>query len=147
MTAENFRDQLLMASTAVKDAVDQCIVPLCRNRDLTLQQFHVLACLETCGPQNVGELSRKIGVLRGNVTGVCKKMEQRNLVIRSRGPEDERIVMVEISSHGHEVFENMTEELRKCWNSMLREEPEENLEEIVRGLEKLCGLLQRVRKD
>ncbi len=147
MTAEDFQDKLLMASTAVKDAVDQCIVPVCRKNDLTLQQFHVLAALETCGPQNVGELSRQIGILRGNITGVCKKMEQRELVIRSRNPEDERIVMVEISSQGHELFTAMTKELSRCWSEMIEKEPSETVEEIIKGLEKLSDLMQRVRKD
>ncbi len=147
MTAEDFRDKLLMASTALKDAVDQCIVPVCRKNDLTLQQFHVMAALEACGPQNVGDLSRRIGVLRGNITGVCKKLEQRELVARSRSPEDERIVMVEISPRGHELFAEMTGELNGCLNEMIRREPSQDMEEIIAGLGKLCDLMQRVRKD
>ena len=147
MNAGEFRNELLAASMAIKDALDGYFVPACRRYGLTIQQFHVLAVLEGDGPQSVGELSGRVGVLRGNITAVCKKLEQRELIVRSRSPEDERVVVVTISGRGREVLNGLTGELESCCGEAFRQHPPEDMEDILKGLKKLCALVQKLRKE
>lgn len=147
MTSAGFRNELLEASLVLKDAMEICIVPVCRRYGLPPQQFHILMALEKSGPQSVGELSEKVGILRGNITGVCKKMEEKKLIVRSRCPEDERVVLVDMDEEGRKLLQDMKEELDQCCGRFLQEEPQENVEEIINGLNKLCSLAQNLKKE
>lgn len=146
MTSADFRNELFSASLVLKEMAEACIVPVCRRYSLSPQQFHILMVLEKNGTQSVGELSGQVGILRGNITGVCKKMEERKLIVRSRSPEDERVVLVTIKGDGFQLLQDMKAEFDQCYNRFLREESPETVEEILNGLDILCGLAHRLKK-
>ncbi len=146
MTSADFRNVLLDASLVLKETMEACIIPVCRLYQLPPQQFHILIVLKGQGPQSVGELSGKVGILRGNITGVCKKMEQKKLIVRSRSPEDERVVLVSISEAGEKLLRDMAGDLDRCCSQFLQSESPESVEKIINGLRELCGSAQNMEE-
>ena len=136
MTSADFRNGLLEASLVLREAIETCVTPVCRRYGLSPQQFHVLMVL-----------SDRVGILRGNITAVCKKLEQKDLIVRSRSPEDERVVVISMGDTGERLLQEMAEEFDRCYNRLLQEESPEGIEEIIEGISKLCRLARNERKE
>lgn len=84
---------------------------LARAAGTTLPRFDVLAQLERHGgPVSMGELSRRLMVSKGNVTGLIDRLVRDGLVARSRSPEDRRFQMVELTAAGRAFFARIADE-------------------------------------
>lgn len=72
-----------------------------------------MTTIETIGayPEiNVTELAKKIGVTKGAISQMIKKLEKKNLVVRSKDPSNNKEVRIklaikgEIAFHQHQLF-------------------------------------------
>ncbi|HEX5513169.1 MAG TPA: MarR family transcriptional regulator [Gammaproteobacteria bacterium] len=76
--------------------------------DITLPQFDVMAELERAGePQTMSELSRRLLVSGGNVTGVVDRLERAGYVERRPLPTDRRVQLVALVEKGRREFAAM----------------------------------------
>lgn len=74
----------------------------------TLPRFDVLATLDHAdGPLTMGELSGRLLVSNGNVTGVVARLEAEGLLTRHADPADRRSYHVELTGKGRRVFARM----------------------------------------
>ena len=84
---------------------------LARVAGTTLPRFDVLAQLDRHGaPISMGELSQRLMVSKGNVTGLIDRLARDGLVVRSRSPEDRRFQMVEMTAAGRAFFARIADE-------------------------------------
>jgi DNA-binding MarR family transcriptional regulator len=72
---------------------------------ITLPRFDLMAQLERY-PQGLrmGELSRRMMVTGGNVTGITDQLEQEKLVVRVPDPKDGRAYSVKLTAAGRKAF-------------------------------------------
>ncbi len=77
----------------------------------TLPRFDLMAQLERV-PQGLkmGELSKRMMVTGGNVTGITDLLEQEGLVERVADPADRRAWLVRLTRAGRRAFKAMAEE-------------------------------------
>ncbi|MGH6922145.1 MAG: MarR family winged helix-turn-helix transcriptional regulator [Propylenella sp.] len=74
----------------------------------TLPRFDLLAQLERVeGGLLLGELSRRMMVSNGNVTGLVERLAQAGLIERVVSEADRRAVRVRLTAKGREVFAEM----------------------------------------
>ena len=84
-----------------------------QNHSTTLPRFDVLAQLDrTRAPMSMGELSRRLMVTNGNVTGLIDRLAREGLVARKASDEDRRRQMVELTDEGRRQFEAMADDHR-----------------------------------
>jgi len=78
------------------------------NFGTTLPRFDLLAQLER-HPEGLrmGELSRRMMVTTGNVTGITDQLEAEGLVRREVDPTDRRSFVVKLTPQGRRVFAEM----------------------------------------
>lgn len=77
----------------------------------TLPRFDLLAQLERApAGLKMGELSRRMMVTGGNVTGVTDMLEREGLVVRAPDPADRRALRVRLTPTGRRVFRAMAAE-------------------------------------
>jgi DNA-binding MarR family transcriptional regulator len=75
---------------------------------VTLPRFDLLAQLERHpNGLRMGELSRRMMVTGGNVTGITDQLEQEGLVARVPDPHDRRAYSVKLTVAGRHAFEKM----------------------------------------
>ncbi len=76
--------------------------------DTTLPRFDLLAQLERA-PDGIqlGELSRRMMVSNGNVTGLVERLAQEELIDRQVSETDRRAVQVRLTARGRAVFTEM----------------------------------------
>lgn len=81
-----------------------------REFDITLPRFDLMAHLER-SPQGLrmGDLSRRMMVTSGNVTGITDQLESEGLVIREFSPRDRRAFIVRLTPNGRRVFRRMAQ--------------------------------------
>ena len=77
----------------------------------TLPRFDLMAQLERVpGGLKMGELSKRMMVTGGNVTGITDMLEQEGLVERVDDPEDRRAWLVRLTPAGRRAFGAMARE-------------------------------------
>jgi DNA-binding MarR family transcriptional regulator len=79
-----------------------------REFETTLPRFDLMAQLER-HPDGLrmSELSRRLMVSGGNVTGITDQLERERLVVRIFDPADRRVVAVKLTAAGLERFRDM----------------------------------------
>ncbi|MEO7208101.1 MAG: MarR family transcriptional regulator [Steroidobacteraceae bacterium] len=77
----------------------------------TLPRFDLMAQLERfpAGLQ-MGELSRRMLVTGGNVTGIVDQLERTGLIVRTEDPADRRAYLVKLTKEGRRRFGQMAVE-------------------------------------
>jgi DNA-binding MarR family transcriptional regulator len=75
---------------------------------ITLPRFDLMAQLER-HPDGLrmGELSRRMMVTGGNVTGIADQLEREELVVRVPDPQDGRAFMLRLTPRGRTAFAEM----------------------------------------
>jgi DNA-binding MarR family transcriptional regulator len=105
----------------------------------TLPRFDLMAQLER-SPQGLrmNELSRRMMVTGGNVTGLTDMLEQESLVERVADPADRRVWRVRLTRSGRRAFAAMAQEHER-WIV------EAFAELSTREMNSMAGLLGRVK--
>ena len=76
--------------------------------DTTLPRFDLMAQLERhAGGLRMNELSQRLMVTGGNVTGITDQLESEGLVVRESDPADRRSYAVRLTPAGRRVFAKM----------------------------------------
>ena len=78
---------------------------------MTLPRFDVLAQLARAAEgMTLGDLSRRMMVTNGNVTGLVERLVADGLVVRTPRPDDRRTVSVALTEAGRQEFAQMATE-------------------------------------
>lgn len=129
--------RLLTCSSMIESALRTA---LRETFDTTLPRFDLLAQLERV-PEGLtmGQLSQRMMVSGGNVSGIASQLVKEGLIDRSPVPDNRRTFIVKLTPKGKRAFRKMAEQHEQWVISMLGHlEPAE--------VEQLMGLLQRVKQ-
>jgi DNA-binding MarR family transcriptional regulator len=76
-----------------------------RDFDTTLPRFDLMAALDRApGGMTLGEVSRRMMVSNGNVTGLAARLEAEGLVARRARPGDRRVQLLRLTAKGRRDF-------------------------------------------
>jgi DNA-binding MarR family transcriptional regulator len=76
--------------------------------DVTLPRFDLMAQLDrTPKGMTLGELSQRMMVSNGNVTGLVDRLVEQGLINRKPSPKDRRAQIVSLTAQGRKVFRSM----------------------------------------
>lgn len=76
--------------------------------DITLPRFDLMAQLDKApGGMTLGELSQRMMVSNGNVTGLAERLVQQGLLDRRPSPTDRRAQIVSLTAEGRRSFRAM----------------------------------------
>jgi DNA-binding MarR family transcriptional regulator len=108
---------------------------------LSRTEVGVLATLSE-GSRRITQLAQTEALAQPTVTQLVDKLEGRGLVARARFGEDARVVMVEVTPTGTEVFEEVRAEIRENMREALADLPDDELIELAHASETLGGLIE-----
>lgn len=76
--------------------------------DVTLPRFDLMAQLDKApNGMTLGELSQRMMVSNGNVTGLAERLVEQGLLDRRASPTDRRAQIVSLTAEGRRVFRTM----------------------------------------
>lgn len=130
--------RLLTCATAVEQRVAQ---RLREEFDSTLPRFDVLAALERAGDDglSLGEVSRRLMVSQGNVTGLAARLRAEGLIEAARSA-DRRMQRVRLSAAGRARFAVMAAAHERWIDALFADLDEAETE-------RLAALLDRVKRS
>ena len=95
--------QLCFAVYTASNLITRLYRPLLEPLGITYPQYLALLALWEHAPRTVGELGEALGLDSGTLTPLLKRLEANGFVARRRAQEDERRVMVELTSAGQKL--------------------------------------------
>ena len=95
--------QLCFAVYTASNLITRLYRPLLEPLGITYPQYLAMMALWEHSPRTVGELGEALGLDSGTLTPLLKRLEANGLVARKRALEDERRVMVELTSAGQKL--------------------------------------------
>jgi DNA-binding MarR family transcriptional regulator len=105
---------------------------------ITLPRFDLLAQLDRAPDGlTMGELSRRLMVSNGNVTGLIDRLVAEGLVARRPAPDDRRAQLVQLTAAGKKAFDAMTPVHQRWIHEMLGGLDRNELSAIYAGLGRL----------
>jgi DNA-binding MarR family transcriptional regulator len=131
--------RLLDTTTVVEKNVRSYLKSSCES---TLPRFDVLAALERAGaPMTMSELSQKLLVSNGNVTGVIARLVEDGYVTRRADKSDRRMQRVSLSPTGKRHFAAMAKEHEALIDQIFADVSDAEMERLLKLLTKLNKLV------
>jgi DNA-binding MarR family transcriptional regulator len=105
---------------------------------ITLPRFDLMAQLER-HPEGLrmGELSKRMMVTGGNVTGIVDQLEREGLVERAPDPQDGRAAMVRLTTAGRGAFAEMADVHEGWVADLFRDIPAEDKTRMIALLDSM----------
>jgi DNA-binding MarR family transcriptional regulator len=126
--------RLLTCTNIVEAAIRQ---RLRQTFDVTLPRFDLLAQLyKSHSNMTLGELSSRLMVSNGNVTGLTERLCQQGLVRRNPSPDDRRVQLIRLTPDGRRVFRSMAQAHEKWIAEILGDLSKSELESLMTLLAK-----------
>jgi len=115
--------------------------------ETTLPQFDMLAQLDAAGADaphgiTMGELSRRLMVTNGNVTGLTERLVQEGLVRRKVSRKDRREQRVALTSQGKRALAGMVVDHKRWIDQMFAGLAADEVTELYRLIGKLKDSVQ-----
>lgn len=107
--ALQFKQQVCFPLYSASNAVVRAYRPYLDKLDLTYLQYMVLMILWEEQTTNVKNLGERLSLDSGTLTPLLKRMESKGLVIRTRSENDERNLIVSITSTGESIKDKAKE--------------------------------------
>lgn len=115
--------------------------------DVTLPRFDLMAQLERApNGMTLGEVSKRMMVSNGNVTGLVERLVADGLIERSSPPNDRRVQIIALTKRGHAVFAEMAHEHEEWVADMFQGLSEREVDGLLKSLGKLKASVQAATK-
>ncbi|HEY7331238.1 MAG TPA: MarR family transcriptional regulator [Gemmataceae bacterium] len=89
------------------------------HAELNVQELRVVEFLGNEGPKMMRELAEHLAVAVNSMTNIVDNLEHKELVRRHRSEEDRRVVRVELTDAGREIYQSSVELNLRLFRTML----------------------------
>lgn len=130
---------------ACENLIEQTLrARLRKDFNITLPQFDVLSELDHAGEQlTMSDLSEKLMVSNGNVTGVVDRLERDHYVKRQASPTDRRVQHISLEEKGSKKFQEMASVHEKWVEGLLGDLSLEDIDDLLEVLNKTRSSVTR----
>lgn len=106
--------------------------------DTTLPRFDLMAQLQRAPKgMKMGELSRRMMVTNGNITGITDQLEKEGLVMRTKVETDRRSSVLKLTPQGRRIFGRMARAHEDWVKGMFNDLPEDHRDALYQALGEL----------
>jgi DNA-binding MarR family transcriptional regulator len=105
----NLSQQLCFPLYALSRKITSHYLPILEKIGLTYPQYLVMLVLWEERKLSVKELGQRLMLDSGTLSPLLKKLEEKQLLTRSRSREDERVVLIELTDDGIQLRSSANE--------------------------------------
>ncbi len=109
---------------------------------LSHAQFHAISFLALKGPLPMSELANNMGISKQQLTPLIYKLIEARWVIRRTDENDRRIVLIEITEEGINMYTELKNDIKHKFSEKLSELPEKELKELADLMQKIQIILK-----
>jgi len=125
-----FDDSLPLKLLKAREATMNFFRPILQEISLTEQQWRIIRALKEFGPLESKQLAERCCILSPSLTGIIKRLEQQNFIKREQSSEDQRRVLLSLTSHANDVFDEVSPRLEACYQKMTVQFSEEKMQQL-----------------
>ena len=115
--------------------------------DVTLPRFDLMAQLDkTPGGMTLGELSQRMMVSAGNVTGLAERLESLGMLERRASPHDRRAQIVSLTAEGRRSFRAMARTHENWIEEIFSDLSADEMETLMKLLAKTKTSARKARR-
>ena len=126
-------DAVVRASRALVGITVRALASV--SDEVTLPQLRTLVVLSLQGPQAVSALAERLDVHASTMTRMCNRLVARGLVVRTPSAVDRREVVIELTTPGQGLVDEVMDKRRREIDSVVRRMPADDRERIVKTLD------------
>lgn len=138
----SYIDRLFTAFHVTNRHIQQEMAVALKDMNLTGPQFFILYLLSTSEEMKSTELAEKLDVKPSAITVMIDRLLKNDLVSRQRDENDRRIVKLELTTGGREVFEMAKKVRRGIFSRYLAYLDEADVGQLVTIYEKLAAAIE-----
>lgn len=131
-----YTEEIWVQVKELEESLYELYKPLSNEFSLSIIGLRVLQKVKADGPLSMGKLAKSLFITGTNLSPLCKLLEKRNYLKRTRNRQDERVVEVCITAEGEAV----TKECERQISEKIKRVPPLNKSD----LEKLIYLLRNI---
>jgi DNA-binding MarR family transcriptional regulator len=87
--------------------------------NISLGQYRVMAVIHAHGTISVGMLGKLVGSAQSTTSEMVARMTKTGLVSKVRGPDDGRVVLVELTEQGRELMVHRKKGMQDAYGKLL----------------------------
>jgi MarR family transcriptional regulator, organic hydroperoxide resistance regulator len=144
MDVSEFKNIIWDYTRKISENTNCIFSPVCEEYGLTIMQVRILTELYQCSSHTIGSLANDTCMAGANISAMCKKLEKMEFLNRIRDQEDERVVKVVLTDKGYKAVTEIDRTLNNKFSEQINDMDEETLEDIIMGMEKLNGLMNKI---
>ncbi|MGG3915140.1 MarR family winged helix-turn-helix transcriptional regulator [Rossellomorea vietnamensis] len=138
----SYIDRLFTAFHVTNRHIQQEMAVALKDMNLTGPQFFILYLLSTSEEMKSTELAEKLDVKPSAITVMIDRLLKNDLVSRQRDENDRRIVKLELTPVGREIFEKAKRKRREIFSRYLAYLDEADVDQLVTIYEKLAAAIE-----
>lgn len=112
-----------------------------KKYNVSAAQVNCLLALYENGPLPPSQIAKHMMVNSSTVTGIIDRLEQKGLVERMRISLDRRVITIQLTEMGKRLAENAPPPIQQKIIDGLKKLPSQDIELIVRALNRLTNML------
>lgn len=126
---------------------DTVMCPVAKDYCITPLQLRILMEIKLSEDLSLNRLAKLMDMNNGNVSTICKKLEQQGYLTRERRADDERFITLKLSPKGQAILQKMEQDIESKYCLLMEGISEERLEKIAVGIKELQLLLQEMNEN
>ncbi|MBX5156342.1 MULTISPECIES: homoprotocatechuate degradation operon regulator HpaR [unclassified Rhizobium] len=134
------RRSLAISLLRAREGVMSHFRPILAAHDVTEQQWRVIRVLYEADKLDASEVADKASILAPSLTRMIRSLEERGFITKHRDDDDGRRVLLQITSAGQAIVEEVMPESLKVYADIDRRFGAERMERLLDMLEELTAL-------
>jgi len=127
---KDFRNEVWLNFTKIGRNFDAMLEIIIDNEEITKNQALTLFFIAMNKNVRVNDIKDKFKANQGNISSLCKKMEQLELIRKVKNKDDERIVNLELLPKGEKIIEIIKKKFRSIEDRLSTKEKDEMIEAL-----------------
>ena len=147
MAGLSVEDQVIVALRRITRAIDLHSRGLMQAIGLTAPQLAALQAVQRLQPIAVGALAKAIHLSQATLTGILTRLQNRELISRSRSGTDRRAVLVELTDQGSAILESAPSLLQDRFRRELLKLQEWEQTQMLATLQRMASMMDAEEID
>jgi len=125
-----FDDSLPLKLLKAREIALNYFRPLLNEISLTEQQWRIIRALNEYGALESKQLAECCCILSPSLTGIIKRLEQKNFIQRQKSSEDQRRVLLSLTDHAQKVFDDVSPRFEERYATITERFGEKKMDEF-----------------
>lgn len=135
-----FDDSLPLKLLKAREATMVFFRPLLQEVDLTEQQWRVIRALNEHAELESKQLAVHCCILSPSLTGILNRLEAQGYILRKKSTEDQRRVLISLSSKAQIMFDEISPRLEAKYAQMTSQLSQDKMDQLNDLLNQLCNI-------